>query len=186
MALALVAALAAFGIAAVAAASPLADLLAKEGPVEHLSHAVLVVAVVAWGRHAARGDDNAARILRGALALFLLAVLGEELDWGAVYGLVPGRGGNVHNAWGGASYLVFALPLGLIVAAPWVAPLARALGRAAPGRVDALGLLAIPAAALSVALAWPRWEPYFDEYSELLLYGALAWLAIRRSGAAGD
>ncbi|MFY0541503.1 hypothetical protein [Nannocystis pusilla] len=92
-----------------------AELLAKEGPAEHASHAVLAAAVVAWTL-ASRAGGRAVPL---AMAGFLLLVLVEEIDWGSVYGW-PAVGErvaavfghrNMHNAARGSSYLLFALPL---------------------------------------------------------------------------
>ncbi|MCY1007659.1 hypothetical protein OV079_19310 [Nannocystis pusilla] len=92
-----------------------AELLAKEGPAEHASHAVLAAAVVAW-LLASRPGGRAVPL---AMAGFLALVLVEEIDWGSVYGW-PAVGErvaavfghrNMHNAARGSSYLLFALPL---------------------------------------------------------------------------
>src|SRR5688572_14611872 len=133
----------AFAGLALLAPTSAADLLAKEGPVEHASHLVLLLAVLAWTALAVR-RRRPARLLAALAAAFLALVLAEELDWGAVYGwggisqAVAGVFGhrNMHNAARGASYLLFAAPLAAFFAWP-----AHALA-ATPGERHAFLLLA--------------------------------------------
>ncbi len=167
-----------FGMLVVVSPEAAAWVAAKEGPLEHVGHLVLVAGVVAWIVAARRMERDATFDRRVAigLALTCAAVLGEELDWGAVYGV--GSLGNLHNAWSGASYLVFAmLPVGLIGVVGW------RRGDDAPGRLprrrDALGLVLLGGGTLAAVLLWPAGEPLVDEVSETLLYGALLWMALR-------
>jgi hypothetical protein len=174
----LVLAVAAVG-AALAGAAPAstARALAKEGPVEHASHAVLLLAALAWARLAARPAP--ARWLAAAMAGFLALVLAEELDWGAVYGL-PGPGPrlqallghrNMHNAARGSSYLLFAAPLALYFAR------ARGPLAAAPG--ERLAFAAV--GALFILGNLTPWEREAQELLEAVLYALLLVVAVRLS-----
>lgn len=163
-------------------------LAAKEGPLEHAGHGLLVLALCGWlvavGR--ARGDaDRFERRVCIGLAIACALILAEELDWGGVYGVDPvaralaaatGRP-NLHNAWHGASYVAFAmLPLVLVGVVGWRR--GDAPGRL-PMRRDAVGLAVLGAASLGGSLAWPAWEPALDEVVETLLYAGLAWISLR-------
>ncbi|MEM6994831.1 MAG: hypothetical protein AAF721_30230, partial [Myxococcota bacterium] len=110
-----------FAIAMVCWPRATATLAAKEGPLEHVSHAVLALAVAAAAFRAATGGERGAggRWPHVGVTLWLFVVLGEELDWGRVYGVdalatplasLVGRP-DLHNAWSGASYLLFAIPV---------------------------------------------------------------------------
>lgn len=174
--LAVLAALAACVALALADPARAAAWLAKEGPVEHASHAVLLLAVLAWSALAVRrrGRD---RLLALALALFLALVLAEELDWGAVYGW-GGAGEalarvfghrNMHNAARGGSYLLFAAPLALWFAWP------RA--RLAPTVGERLAFLVLAAAFVAGNLT--AWERQAQELLEALLYALLLAIGLR-------
>jgi hypothetical protein len=165
-----------------------ARLAAKEGPLEHASHGVLVVALCGWIVAAWRARGDAHRLERRVcigLALACALILAEELDWGRVYGVEPvahvlaaatGRP-NLHNAWHGASYVAFAmLPLVLVGVVGWRR--GDAPGRL-PARRDAVGLAVLGVASLGGSLAWPVWEPMLDEVVETLLYAGLAWISLR-------
>lgn len=167
-------------LALVLAAPALAlRLLAKEGPLEHASHLVLLLAVVAWGGVAAR-TRGWARLRAAGLAGFLVFVLAEEVDWGAVYGaprLGAGLAGafghrNMHNALGGASYLLFAAPLALHFAAP-----ARLHGPLAPLRDERVAFLAIAASFIAWNLG--AWERQAQELLEAALYALLLACGLR-------
>lgn len=185
--------IAAFGVLSFAVVAALGPELAravaaKEGPLEHASHALLAGALLAWSIAAARARGDARRRERRRallLALYVLVVLGEELDWGAVYGIealaseVRALGGraNLHNAWSGASYVLFALPaLVLVGGEGWRRPRARDRG---PSRGDAIGLGVLAVSAVGGSLGWPQWEPELDEVVETLLYLSLLWMAVR-------
>ena len=158
----------------VVAPEPAGRWLAKEGPVEHASHLVLLLAALTWlGLGLARG-----RAL--VMSCFLLVVLAEEVDWGAVYGL-PALGvridaavghRNLHNALRGASYLLFALPLALYFGAP-----ARRLGALAP-TADERAAFALVAAAF-VAFNLGPWERQAQELLEAVLYALLLAVGLR-------
>lgn len=157
---------------------------AKEGPVEHVSHAVLAVALIGWGAKAVR--------MRGvaiAVALWCALVLAEELDWGKVYGVhgiadlwigVVGRP-DLHNAWGGASYVLFGIPILGLLALGW-------RERSGLTRVDALALALIVGASLLGTLIGSQIseaiEPVLDEVSELSLYAVLAVIGWRATPTA--
>lgn len=150
--------------------------LAKEGPVEHASHLVLLLAVAAWIALAARTRGRS-RLLAAVLAAFLALVLAEELDWGAVYGW-PGPGEavarvfghrNMHNAARGSSYLLFAAPLAAFFAWP-AAPLP-----ATRGERLAFALIA----ALFLACNLTAWERHGQELLEGLVYALLLAVAVR-------
>jgi hypothetical protein len=184
----------AFATLAVLAPELAAALSTKEGPLEHLGHGLLLLAGLGWLRATlrARGDDRRSeRRLCAALALACVVILGEELDWGGVYGfttladVVHGASGraNLHNAWHGASYVVFAaLPLLLVGVVGWRR--GDAPGRL-PGRRDAIALAILGVASLAGSLVWPTWEPRLDEVVETLLYVGLMWLALRPVAASG-
>lgn len=148
--------------------------LAKEGPVEHASHLVLLLAALSWLRL------GLSRGLALAMAAFLLFVLAEEVDWGAVYGL-PALGvridaavghRNLHNAARGASYLLFAVPLALYFAAP-----ARRLGALAPTRDERAAFAIV--AALFIAFNLGPWERQAQELLEAVLYALLLAVGLR-------
>lgn len=177
--------------AALVAVSPASAewLAAKEGPLEHLGHGVLVLAALAWVWAAVRRRRvRAERWVCIGLALTCGLVLGEELDWGAVYGLnglsdvvraVAGRG-NLHNAWSGASYLLFALlPVGLVGVVGWRR--GDAPGRL-PRRRDALGLVLLGLLSVVATLVWEAGEEMVDEVGETLLYLSLGWMGVRPVG----
>jgi len=158
-------------------------LLAKEGPVEHLSHVVLLAAVLAWSWLAWRARASA-RLRALLMAGFLAFVFAEEIDWGGVYGLsaiglrldaaVGHR--NLHNAARGASYLLFALPLLLHFAAP-----RRMHGALAPVRDERVAFFAV---ALSF-IAWNLgpWERQAQELLEGVLYALLLAVGLRLTRA---
>ncbi len=153
-------------------------LLAKEGPVEHLSHLVLLAAVLTWLLLTRRADPTTRpRIV--LMVGFLALVLAEELDWGAVYGwhlLAPRIAAfaghrNLHNAARGASYLLFAAPLLLYFFAP---PVHRGI---APSPDERAAFLAI--ALLFLAWNFGPWERQAQELLETLLYALLLAIALR-------
>jgi len=173
-----------FAVAVVAAPDATARWTAKEAAIEHISHVVLVVAVGAWTVHAlARGRWTRPRRLASLIAAWCLVVLGEEVQWGAVYELdgiaaplaaVVGRP-DLHNAWAGASYMLFGLPVVALVVFGWRAPAARL-----PDRGDSAALLVVMGVSLVGTLCFPSIEAQLDEVSELVLYSALVWMAARR------
>lgn len=177
---------AAAGVLALLDPAAAAALLAKEGPAEHASHAVLLAAALAWAGAAARARGRA-RAVAAALAAFLALVLAEELDWGAVYG-APALGlrvaavfghRNMHNAARGASYLLFALPLALYYLAPGTGAWRD---RLAPTRDERLAFAAIGGLFLAgnqVAAA----ERAAQELLELLLYALLLASGLRARAA---
>ncbi|PCC67680.1 hypothetical protein SAMN02745121_02316 [Nannocystis exedens] len=163
-----------------------AELLAKEGPAEHASHAVLAAAVVAWAL-AGRAVDRPAVAL--AMAGFLALVLVEEVDWGSVYGwsavgervaAVFGHR-NMHNAARGSSYLLFALPLAGYYLAPGTG---RRLGRARP-IADERWAFAVIAGLFVAGNMSPAWERAAQELLELLLYALLLATGVRVGRASG-
>lgn len=60
-------------------------LAAKEGPFEHVGHAVLLLAALGWLRASVRNRARARLLAIMATSYLVLALL-EEVDWGAVYG----------------------------------------------------------------------------------------------------
>ncbi|MBK7584782.1 MAG: hypothetical protein IPI67_31910 [Myxococcales bacterium] len=81
-------------------------LAAKEGPLEHVGHVVVVAALGLWCVVAARAGGRA-RGLAIAAAVYLTLVVLEEIDWGEVYGVDLGHSlvarlthgsPNFHNA----------------------------------------------------------------------------------------
>ena len=189
-----------FAMAAVLMPDATGQWTAKEGPVEHVSHGVLLLAVLAWSartvevlRKPGGGDPHAQGTANGVwlplgVALWMAVVLAEELDWGAVYGFnglagqlsrVAGRP-DLHNAWSGASYLVFCIPvlvlagLGLVGTKQGAQPNGVALDRS-----DAAALIVVMAVSFVGTLAWSAVEAQLDEVAELVLYGVLFWIAAR-------
>lgn len=174
-----------FVLLTVLAPGPLRAWTAKEGPLEHMSHVVLAIGVVAlWVRACRPVAMPGGRAAVCGLALAFTVVLAEELDWGAVIGVHAiadrlhawtGRR-NLHNAWHGGSYVLFAAPvlaivaLGLSRGGPARAR-PRMPGWLGPGPSDAVGLLVVGAASLLLTLALAAWEPQFDEVAELFAYG---------------
>jgi len=155
-------------------------LTAKEGALEHISHGLLVVAGLGWALAAKRawGARTQVRWVALGLAIVCGLLLGEELDWGAVYGFGPG--GNLHNAWRGASYLLFAIPpVLLIVVVGFVR--GDAAGRV-PRRRDAIGVVVLGSASIVGTLVWPAWEAALDEVAETIFYVGLVWMAYRPLG----
>ncbi|MCH9686595.1 MAG: hypothetical protein K0V04_34500 [Deltaproteobacteria bacterium] len=160
------------------------DVAAKEGTLEHVSHFILAAAVVAWWG-AVLAPRTTQRWLTAAIAVMCMVILAEELDWGQVYGVgdigawvEDGDGhANLHNAWGGASYLLFALaPIILIGVVGWRR--GDQPGRL-PRRTDAVGLIVLAVASVGGTLLLPAAEGGIDETGEALLYAGLAWIAIR-------
>lgn len=186
----MVSAFAAFVLAATLMPDTTAQWTAKEGPVEHVSHGVLVLTVLAWAARtvAVQRSNASGGWLPLGVALWMAVVLAEETEWGAVYGAdglaeqvsrVAGRP-DFHNAWSGASYLVFCIPvlvlagLGLSGAKRTAEPRAVALDRS-----DAAPLIIVMVASLVGTLAWPAIEAQLDEVAELVLYAVVLWIAVR-------
>lgn len=192
-----------FGVAAFVWPSTLQRLAAKEGPVEHVSHLVLAVGAFAWivgGVRASRGKGSVSI----AMGIFSIFVLGEELAWGEVIGIDVvadrlrawvGRP-DVHNAWSGASYLLFALPpaalfgpaiLGLLGASLDCGPLRAwraAVDPVMPTFDQTLAAVTIALVSILATLAVPSWEDALDELTELWVYVlllAVAWPRARTS-----
>ncbi len=190
-------------LAAVAWPATMRWLAAKEGPLEHLSHLVVAAAGTGFFRVGIRAAARGRAIALG-MACFCGIVLGEELGWGSVLGVevvadavraISGRS-DFHNAWSGASYLLFAVPVvalfGPVLLASvgirgeevWVHRWQEALGDVAPAPDHALALACLGVASLTGTLAVPDWESELDEITELLLYAVLAVLAWRRPASA--
>ena len=160
----------------------------KEGPVEWVSHAVLLGAALLWGARA----RTPPRLLALGLAALCMVTLAEELDWGDRHGfstvpdLLRGLTGapNLHNAWGGLSYLLFAVPW-LVFFASGVVPPAWFGGRLRwrPARDVSVGALLVGMVSLLAGLLGSDvWEPVIDELAELVFYGlvsATAWDGLR-------
>jgi hypothetical protein len=160
---------AAAAVAAVIAPEHALRVAAKEGLLEALSHAVLLVGIVAWAVRA-RIAPRAVPILA---AVVLAVVLAEELDWGGLFGvtLVAEVTGleNFHNSWGGASYLLFAVPFAVFFALPFTR-----LARHGPDRGHTFAFAVVMIVAAASALADPVWERALDELNETLAYGLAA------------
>lgn len=160
----------------------------KEGLSEHVSHLVLVAGIVGFVRHGAlsRRTDRSPWIA-WTMAAFLFVVLLEEIDWGAIYGvneiaqtvLVGSDRPNLHNAWRGLSYNLFALPL----LAFFVAPIARdRLARHAhvlPTRSDQIEFGVLAVAAPVLGLVSGSFEPVVDEMLELAMYSRVTATGLR-------
>lgn len=183
--------LSALGLLAIVRPQAAAWLCAKEGPLEQLGHVLLLVAVLGWlwAATEARGAERRReRRLCVGLGLLCALVLGEELDWGGVLGVTAlseplvaavGRA-NLHNAWRGGSYVLFAVPLVLLVGVVgWRR--GDAPGRL-PRRRDALGLGVLALVSVVGSLGWPAGEPLLDEAVETVLYLGLGFMAVRPVG----
>jgi hypothetical protein len=178
----------AVGLLAFGAIDPdlLRRLLRKEGPLEHVSHVVLLVAALGFFA-GARAHRRPAIALVGA---FCTLVLLEEIDWGAVYGwygmanpfkAVTGSV-NVHNRWHGHSYVVFAAPmLGYFALAIPRAPAAikRRLGSAVPTRQEGLAFALLLTLVIVLAIVLPTWERERDELIETSGYAILLVVSLR-------
>jgi len=173
-----------FAVAVVAVPEVTARWTAKEATLEHISHAVLVVAVTSWVVLARKQPPRSiVRRVAFAVAAWCLFVLGEEVQWGAVYEVdlvaapladVVGRP-DLHNAWSGASYLLFGLPVAALAALGWRRP----AGWALLDRGDGAALMVVMGASLLGTLLFPAVEAQLDEVSELMLYSVLVWSAVR-------
>ncbi len=158
------------GVAAWWAPHWLLVVCSKEGLAEVVAQVFLLVAVLGWAWIRTRDGAGA-----GWVALAGAVVLAEELDWGAQLGwtaVVELVGTpNLHNAFGGASYLVFAVP--------WVVLYGAALRGVAspawvPPRLDGVAFgLVVLTAGLSLLVS-NAWEQALDELSELMLYVLMA------------
>lgn len=159
--------------------------LAKEGPVEQVSHLVLVVGVGLW-----LAVYRRARSRRGfplVAAAFLALLFLEETDWGAELGFVALSGSirdlvgasNLHNSWGGHSYVLFALPIFLWFGATllperWRAPTLSRIAPYIPSRDARRAFWLV----LAFAALTAPWEEHVQELSELLIYALLATPAL--------
>ncbi len=151
-------------------------ICAKEGPCEVVSHVVLGVAAVGFASAYVRARLPVRAWALGLVALACVVVLGEELDWGGT--------GNLHNAAGGHSYVVFALAAPLLAAVAlgrgaWAHRWQARLGPWAPRSSDGVAGLVVLAVALVVAIAAPGWDAVVDEVAELLGYCVIAAIAAR-------
>ncbi len=90
-------------------------LLAKEGPVEDVSHLLLAAGTLVFFGRGVQLRKLGPWLVGG----FLLVLLLEEVDWGLVYGFVQVSSAisdvvgesNLHNSVGGHSYLLFGIPV---------------------------------------------------------------------------
>lgn len=178
-----------FALAAIVAPETVRDGCRKEGFVEELSHGLLIVALLLWIAGVVRGPRRGSM---AAGALFVAVLLGEEVDWGAVWGLqgalraITGEL-NLHNAWAGTSYLLFALPLlwlygpALFAGADGGSTSARFGGRG-PSADEAQAFVLVALGAALAPFIGQAWEPELDEFAELLLYVVLLSTAARIAG----
>lgn len=128
-----------------------------EGPIEHAGHLVLYVALIAWTRTIVAAMRSGLRVLPLVIAVYLVFITLEEIDFGHAYGLdlgaslvrsITGGTPNFHNAQGGhAGLLGWALTWIML---PVVGYFTMGLGRKRgsglwPTRVETLvfGILAI-------------------------------------------
>jgi hypothetical protein len=164
----------------------LRGVLRKEGALEWMSHALLVVDVLVFALASYRHRSAAV----AALAGFTMLVLAEELDWGAELGVRgierPLRAlsgdGNLHNRWSGHSYLLFAAPVFayFALALPRVSTYARRhLGVATPSRTEGLAFLSMIGVVVLLAVLMPSWEGERDELIETILYALMLAIGIR-------
>lgn len=153
------------------------DPFAKEGWVEHVSHGVVALAALGWSAVARRNPFAV------PVAVFLVILLGEEVDYGALFGWwgeADGGPRNLHTAASGAGYLLFA---GLVAAFFWCGLVTKAwfqrLGSAAPTRWDAVAFGVVAAGEIVVPLLVPARAAQVQELSELWLYLIFGWLVFR-------
>jgi hypothetical protein len=152
----------------------LASLARKEGPIEIVGHVVLALAAVAWATIAvARARARRPCAAHGALTCFLALVLLEELELSL----------DLHNAWRGHAWLLFAAAAAVPFLAVGLGAGARErLGANAPRRRDVVAFVAI--GAVAVGTTGGAWERPAEEIAELALY--LLWLAIGSRRAEGS
>lgn len=178
-----------FAAAASVAPEALRSWCTKEGLVEELSHGLLIVAILLWIAGVIRGPRRGSM---AAGALFVAVLLGEEVDWGAVWGLKGGLRAisgevNLHNAWAGTSYLLFGLPLlwlygpALFAGAEGGSASTRFGGRG-PSTDEAQAFVLVALGATLAPFVGQTWEPELDEFAELLLYVVLLSTAARIAG----
>ncbi|MDC3960141.1 hypothetical protein [Polyangium jinanense] len=177
------------------------EFAAKEGPLEHVQHVLLVAGIGAWIVAAFRAAKGRGWAL--AIAIFLMFVLGEELNWGEVVGITAvsdplrraiGRT-NVHNYWWGMSYHLFALPLLALFGAGffahfapkrsssgWLGAWRAAFGDLIPTRDQtmAAGLVAVCTVVFGLALS--AFESELDEVKETVVYVLLLGVGAGRRG----
>ncbi|MDI3289056.1 hypothetical protein [Polyangium sp. 15x6] len=175
------------------------DFSAKEGPLEHVQHMLLVAGIGAWvvaAFRAAKGRGSAV-----AIACLLTFVLGEELNWGEVLGITAvsdplrraiGRT-NLHNFGRGLSYHLFALPLLALFGAGffahfapkrsssgWLGAWRTAFGDLIPTRDQTLAAGLVGVCTVVLGLAMSAWESELDEVKETVVYGLLIAVAMER------
>ncbi|MEM9189600.1 MAG: hypothetical protein AAGF12_10525 [Myxococcota bacterium] len=161
-------------------------LAEKEGPVEQLSHLVLIGGIVHWAVHGRR------QRLRGVvlICLYLGVLLGEETDWGAVYGLFHTTGeANLHNRFDGHSYPLFGIPAAALLFATAFARSRSWLERwleIRAGPSFAVAFFVLAAGSLGIAVAVPTFDTFADELTELGVYLLLAFLPISGPKPASD
>lgn len=180
--------------AALAALVPdeLREWAAKEGTIEALSHGLLMVTALAFALAVARGPGRARPALVMVFTLWLLA---EEVDYGAVWGVTIIADAlrslvdesNLHNAWSGASYILFGVPLLWLYGAALVRPMFEEPppdpweGRG-PSIDEARAFILLSIVAIVAPFLAESWEPELDEWSEMLLYVILLSTAARTAG----
>lgn len=181
-----------FGVLAALVPTQMRMWAAKEGTVEAVSHGLLIVTVAAFVFGAIRGP---ARGRAGVAAAFAAWLLAEEVDYGAVWGvsviadrLRPLLGEpNLHNAWSGASYILFGVPLLWLYAGALIRPRLEEpppdpwQGRG-PSLDEARAFVLLAIIAIAAPLMVESWEPELDEWAEMLLYVVLLGTAARAAG----
>lgn len=182
-ALAVIVLYALIGVASLSAPEAVLRAAAKEGAIEQVSHALLVVAIAVWSSRVRIRP----RWPAVAIAVVLAVVLGEEFDWGALDGGTSPGGANLHTAWSGAAYVLFAAPWLAWYALPFAPAGFRArVGSHAPGRDESLAAAIVAVVALVSSLAPIEWERALDEIDETILYILVLASGLRPRGSGGS
>ncbi|MEZ4222875.1 MAG: hypothetical protein R3B13_18175 [Polyangiaceae bacterium] len=159
----------------------------REGPLEHVSHVVLLAALGAWGL-AARSLRRPSRGIALAIAAYLLLLLLEEIDWGLVYGIdigfehlfgVPSFHQTTwknEHVWQDKLYW-FGAPVAAWFSAAWLWEGLRRYAPAAPTRADSAAFLSI----LLTFLVVDQLHPHVIGIYQTVMYALFAWIGWRAS-----
>lgn len=167
--------------------------LQGEGPLEHVSHAALLAAVIAWGVALARLPRPGQQLLAALSMAYAALLLMEEIDYGEVYGVDlgyvwlkarTGVTGLHHNPGApvtvlGDRLLLFAVP-GILWALAGVSGALRGLAPAAPRPEDGAVFLII----LGIYLLSDLVLPGLHDVHQVLAYGVLLTVGVKAARGA--